>query len=95
MIKDDGCEVASEFNGKKNDKDKAVERSCAFALLARITQYLAEFLPLNLVQVCFHSAKRLRFKKHTFYIFDYILPSEKNQVFSSPKEKEIIRSTRL
>ena len=55
----------------------------------------AKTAALRQVQVCFHSAKRLRFKKHAFYIFDYILPSDKNQVFSSPKEKEIIRSTRL
>ena len=48
IIKNGGFEVSREFNGK-NDKNKAAERSCAFALRAGITQYLAEFLLLNLV----------------------------------------------
>ena len=56
IIKKGGFEVASEFNVKKTIKTRQLSEVVLCVLRARITQYLAEFLPLNLVQVCFHSA---------------------------------------
>jgi hypothetical protein len=56
IIKNDGFEVASEFNGKKTIKTRQSSEVVLEVLRARITQYLAGFLPLNLVQVYFHSA---------------------------------------
>lgn len=86
IIKNDGFEVASEFNGKKTIKTRQSSEVVLEVLRARITQYLAGFLPLNLVQVYFHSANFTDRKKNAVLCFcggrRFLMLSDKKQILS-------------